>query len=274
MIFRRFVAAETGRASYLVGCERVGRAAVIDPQPDVTPALCAAAEASVRITHIFATYARSRLGLTASPASPGAAHGSRRCLVSHAGSEDGEEHDMVRSVTSQHAGTYRRQHLDPRRTERGAPPRPDGRHPLPGGVGRPELAPPTAWLAGQLYQSLFRRLLSLPDPVEVFPALGAADRAGTEPEPRAVTTIGLERRLNPALQCASPKEFARLCSCGMLEPSRETTAGGPDQSRARGQTRRLRRRAARVARAKPSPRGANGPSAGARAGRTTWPSSR
>jgi len=81
-----------------------------------------------------------------------------------------------------------------------------------GGVGRPEPGPGATevWLAGKLYESLFRRLLSLPDPVEVFPAQGAAHRPGTEPEPCVVTTIGLERRLNPALQCASPDEFARL----------------------------------------------------------------
>jgi glyoxylase-like metal-dependent hydrolase (beta-lactamase superfamily II) len=222
MIFRRFVAAETGRASYLIGCERVGRAAVIDPQPDVTPALCAAAEASVRVTHIFATHTHGHDSsgahrLARVTGAPVLLHEAADVAFPHAELEDGEEHDMgtVRIgilCTPGHTADSISILVTDR--TRGAAPRLvlTGDTLFPGGVGRPEAGPGAteAWLAGQLYESLFRRLLSLPDPVEIFPAQGAADRAGIEPEPRVVTTIGLERRLNPALQCASPNEFARL----------------------------------------------------------------
>ncbi|MDP2700565.1 MAG: MBL fold metallo-hydrolase [Candidatus Rokubacteria bacterium] len=222
MIFRRFVAAETGRASYLVGCERVGRAAVIDPQPDVTPALCAAAEASVRITHIFATHTHGHDSsgahrLARVTGAPVLLHEAADVSFPHVELEDGEEHDMgtVRVgilCTPGHTADSISILVTDR--TRGAAPRLvlTGDTLFSGGVGRPEPGPGATevWLAGQLYESLFRRLLSLPDPVEVFPAQGAAHCPGTEPEPRVVTTIGLERQLNPALQCASPNEFARF----------------------------------------------------------------
>ena len=222
MIFRRFVAAETGRASFLVGCERVGRAAVIDPQPDVTPVLCAAAEASVRITHIFATHTHGHDSsgahrLARVTGAPVLLHEAADVSFPHAELEDGEEHDMgtVRVgilCTPGHTADSISILVTDR--TRGSAPRLvlTGDTLFSGGVGRPEPGPGATevWLAGKLYESLFRRLLSLPDPVEVFPAQGAADRVRIEPEPRVVTTIGLERQLNPALQCASPNEFARF----------------------------------------------------------------
>jgi hydroxyacylglutathione hydrolase len=80
-----------------------------------------------------------------------------------------------------------------------------------GGVGRPDLLEgDEAVLAGQLYDSLHDTLLSLPDHLEVYPAHfgGAACGKGLSGKP--ATTIGFERRFNPALRLASRADFVQF----------------------------------------------------------------
>ena len=78
-----------------------------------------------------------------------------------------------------------------------------------GGVGRPDLlgAGHERQLAGQLYESLRGRLLALPDHVESVPAHvgGAACGKGLSGKPGS--TIGFERRFNPALQLGARDAF-------------------------------------------------------------------
>jgi len=81
-----------------------------------------------------------------------------------------------------------------------------------GGVGRPDLLGSGAArrLAEQLYDSLRGRLLALPDHLEIYPAHfgGAACGKGLSGKPGS--TIGFERRFNPALQYGSREEFVRF----------------------------------------------------------------
>ena len=81
-----------------------------------------------------------------------------------------------------------------------------------GGVGRPDLLGIGAEqrLAEHLYDSLRGRLLSLPDHLEIYPAHfgGAACGKGLSGKPGS--TIGFERRFNPALQYGSREEFVRF----------------------------------------------------------------
>ena len=78
-----------------------------------------------------------------------------------------------------------------------------------GGVGRPDLlgAGHERRLAEQLYDSLCGRLMVLPDHVEIFPAHfgGAACGKGLSGKPGS--TIGFERRFNPALQFGERDAF-------------------------------------------------------------------
>jgi glyoxylase-like metal-dependent hydrolase (beta-lactamase superfamily II) len=79
-------------------------------------------------------------------------------------------------------------------------------------VGRPDLlgAGVETALAEQLYDSLFGKLLKLPDHIEVYPAHfgGAACGKGLSGKPGS--TIGFERRFNPALQLTSKDDFVRF----------------------------------------------------------------
>jgi glyoxylase-like metal-dependent hydrolase (beta-lactamase superfamily II) len=81
-----------------------------------------------------------------------------------------------------------------------------------GGVGRPDLLGDAAAadLAGNLYDSLFGKLLKLPDHLEVHPAHfgGAACGKGLSGKPGS--TLGFERRFNPALQHRTKPDFVRF----------------------------------------------------------------
>src|SRR5207244_4539313 len=72
-----------------------------------------------------------------------------------------------------------------------------------GDVGRPDLRDaeekPTR-LAAALYDSLFNKLLDLPDEVKVFPAHGAGSLCGRRISSAPFTTIGQERMFNWALR--------------------------------------------------------------------------
>src|SRR5205814_4625537 len=70
-----------------------------------------------------------------------------------------------------------------------------------GGVGRPDLLgeQQRSALAHQLYESVFKRVASLPDFVEVYPAHGAGSLCGKAIGSRRSSSLGFERRFNPSL---------------------------------------------------------------------------
>jgi glyoxylase-like metal-dependent hydrolase (beta-lactamase superfamily II)/rhodanese-related sulfurtransferase len=81
-----------------------------------------------------------------------------------------------------------------------------------GDVGRPDLRDaeekPTR-LADALYDSLFHKLLALPEDVRVYPAHGAGSLCGRKISGAPFTTIGQEKLLNWALQIKNRDEFVR-----------------------------------------------------------------
>ena len=81
-----------------------------------------------------------------------------------------------------------------------------------GDVGRPDLRDaeekPTA-LAAALHDSLFKKLLSLPDDLKVYPAHGCGSLCGRKISSAPFTTIGQERLYNWALQIKDRDEFTR-----------------------------------------------------------------
>ncbi len=76
-----------------------------------------------------------------------------------------------------------------------------------GDVGRPDLLREEArkHLAHELHKSVFERLPSIPDITEIFPAHGAGSLCGKAIGSRASSTVGYERRFNPAL-VAKPEQ--------------------------------------------------------------------
>jgi glyoxylase-like metal-dependent hydrolase (beta-lactamase superfamily II) len=74
-----------------------------------------------------------------------------------------------------------------------------------GDVGRPDFGGPEA--ARTLYDSIQRKLLSLPDYIEVYPAHISGSPCGRTMSGKPSSTIGFERRFNQAIQTKSPDEF-------------------------------------------------------------------
>ncbi|KAK45328.1 beta-lactamase [Caballeronia jiangsuensis] len=70
---------------------------------------------------------------------------------------------------------------------------------LVGATGRPDLAGREREMAGLLYESLHGRLLSLPDDIEIFPGHQAGSACGAGLSGKPSSTLGFEKRWNPAL---------------------------------------------------------------------------
>ena len=68
-----------------------------------------------------------------------------------------------------------------------------------GAVGRPDLAGQERVMAGQLYDSLQARLMSLPPDLEIYPGHQAGSACGVGLSGKPSSTIGFEKRWNPAL---------------------------------------------------------------------------
>src|SRR5439155_434267 len=83
-----------------------------------------------------------------------------------------------------------------------------------GSVGRPDLGGASA--AEDLWQSLRRVLRPLPDGVEVYPAHGAGSACGGGAmSAKAASTIGFERRFNPAFRFDDKARFVDFIMQGV-----------------------------------------------------------
>ena len=90
-----------------------------------------------------------------------------------------------------------------------------------GDVGRPDLAGAQGYTAAEaalsLYDSLHKKLLTLDDHTEVYPAHGAGSACGRNISKETSSTIGEQRRTNYALRPMSKEEFVRLTTTDLPE---------------------------------------------------------
>jgi glyoxylase-like metal-dependent hydrolase (beta-lactamase superfamily II) len=68
-----------------------------------------------------------------------------------------------------------------------------------GAVGRPDLPGQVEKSAGDLYDSLHEKVLSLPDELEIYPGHFAGSACGAGMSGKPSTTIGFEKRFNAVL---------------------------------------------------------------------------
>jgi len=194
---------------------------VVDPQLEIEPYLEAAAQKSMRITHIFETHVQAdhlsgARRLAAVTGAPIFFHESAAVQFPHVALTDGEEHELgnVR-LSILHTPGHTPDSISILVTDKSRAPEPwfvlTGDTLFSGGVGRPDLmgADAQTTLAEQLYDSLYGKLLKLADHIEVCPSHfgGAACGKGLSGKPG--TTIGFERRFNPALQFTARADFVR-----------------------------------------------------------------
>ena len=219
MFIQQFFVDGLGCASYLIGCEGQGVAAVVDPDRDVQKYLEAAQARGLTITHIIETHLHADhvSGNADLAEQTGAAiylHAASGARFAHQPLRDGDVIALgnVRLTVRHTPGhTPESISLAVADTTRAADPWMvlTGDTLFVGDVGRPDLVGAAAarGLAGELFTSLFDNLLTLDDGVMVYPGHGAGSLCGRAIGSVRSSTIGYERRFNPALAARTPADF-------------------------------------------------------------------
>jgi hydroxyacylglutathione hydrolase len=209
LLFTQFLNDDLGCASYLVGDERAGVAVVVDPPYFVEPVLTEAERREVRLvgvleTHTHADHVSGHGRLALENALPIHVHSAAEARFEHEPLDDGTELEVgdvvLRTI---HTPGHRPEHCCFAVIDRSRSDEPwlilSGDSLFVGDAGRPDLAVDAREGAVGLFHSL-RRLVELGDGVEVFPGHVAGSLCGAAMSSKASTTIGFERRSNPALQ--------------------------------------------------------------------------
>lgn len=222
MYFRQLLNDETACASYLLGCKTHSQFAVVDPHIDLVDEYIALAEGqgipivAVIETHVQADHVSGLPELVART-------GATAYLPSGAG-VDFEHHPLADGqvlklgnteieaiATPGHAVAHHAYLVtDHRRSDE-----PwlvlTGDALLVGDAGRPDLHAhgehTVEQMARSLYRSLTERLLALPDHLVLYPSHYSGSVCGRGLSANPISTIGFERRHNPALQFDSEDAF-------------------------------------------------------------------
>jgi len=179
VIFRQLIHDDLGCASYLIGDEKAGLAAVVDPRFEVDEYLELARYMGVRIEHVFETHnhADHVSGHGRLAAATGAVihiHRAAEPAYDHEPFDDGDEFELgALRLRALHTPGHRPEHtvfavID---TRRGDEPWAvlTGDTLFVNDVARPDLAIEKAEGARGIFRSLAGKLLSLGDDVEVWP---------------------------------------------------------------------------------------------------------
>jgi len=206
VLFAQILNDDLGCACYLVGCEEAGEALVVDPPYAVETVAAEAERLGVRIvrtleTHTHADHVSGHGRLALEHGIPVSIHPAAGVEYPHDPLEDGAE-VTVGNVTLRaiHTPGHRPEHCCLAVVDRTRADEPwlvlTGDSLFVGDTARPDLAVGAMEGAEGLFHSL-RRLMELPDGVEVFPGHVAGSLCGVAMSSRGSTTIGFERRFNP-----------------------------------------------------------------------------
>lgn len=219
MYIQQFFVSGLGHASYLIGDESVGEAAIIDPRRDIDEYLTVARTQGFRITHVFETHLHNDFvsGARDLVAATNATHhvpAGAQATYPHNSVYEGNE-VLLGQVVIRALETpgHTPEHVSYAVIDRSRADVPvallTGGDLLVGSVGRPDLLGPemAMILAPALYHSLYDKLLTHADYVEVYPTHGAGSLCGRGISAKRTTTIGYERHFNPALQHSTEEAF-------------------------------------------------------------------
>jgi len=233
MILKQYYLGCLAHASYLVADEASGIAAVVDPQRDVDAYIEDAHRIGCRIAHVFLTHFHA--DFVAGHLELRDREGARI----HLGARADAEYDFT-PLADRDRVVFGQVRLEVLETPGHSPEsisilvydlESDQRCPhavlsgdtlFIGDVGRPDLRASMGWsaeqLGGMLYDSLQNKLLGLPDETLVYPAHGAGSLCGKNISTDTVSTIGVQRRYNYALQPMSREEFVRVVTAEQPDP--------------------------------------------------------
>jgi len=224
MILEQFYLGCLAHASYLIGDESSGVAAVVDPQRDIEQYLSFAAEHGLTIKHVFLTHLhadfiaghlelRDRVGASIYLGAKAEAEYAFTPLADGARVEFGRVRLQAIETPGHTPESISIAVFDLDRSATAPFAVLTGDTLFVGDVGRPDLRASLGWsatdLGGMLYDSL-PKLLALPDSSLVYPAHGAGSLCGKAISKETVSTIGEQRRVNYALQPMTKKAFVEL----------------------------------------------------------------
>jgi glyoxylase-like metal-dependent hydrolase (beta-lactamase superfamily II) len=228
MIFRQITHDDLGCASYLVGDEDAGVAAVVDPKLDVEDYLALARYMGVRIEHILETHnhADHVSGHGRLAAATGATihiHREAAPDYDHEPFDDGWELALgpVR-IRALHTPGHRPEHTAFALIDTARGPEPwavlTGDTLFVGDIARPDLAVDKEEGAHRMYASLREKLLTLPAACEVWPGhLGGSLCGGPGMDMKVSSTIAYELAHNELLAEADEERFVQR-AIGSLAP--------------------------------------------------------
>ena len=239
MFFQHIYDKTLAQASYFIGCQKEGVAAVIDPKRDVDTYLEVAKQNNMRITHILETHIHADF-LTGSR-ELAALTGAKLYLsdeggpdwsyaFDHVGLRDGDSF-MVGNLRIDvlHTPGHTPESISFLLTDTPASPEPvmffTGDFVFVGDIGRPDLLEKAAGLQGtqdkgahEMYRSI-NRFAGLPDYVQLWPGHGAGSACGKALGAVPSSTVGYEKVRNWAFRFREDEAgFVRFLLEGQPEP--------------------------------------------------------
>ncbi len=249
MVLKQYYLGCLAHASYLLGDEASHTAVVVDPQRDIQQYLDDAEKLGLQIRHVFLTHfhadflaghleLRDRCGATI--------HLGSRAVAEYAfvPMKDGDTLDfpgMRLQVLETPGHTIESISILVFDLSKDAA-KPcavlTGDTMFIGDVGRPDLRASLGYsaneLGGHLYDSLHEKLLPLPDETLVYPAHGAGSLCGKQLSSDTVSPLGIQRKLNYALQPMSKDEFITLVTADQPDAPQYFTYDAILNTRERG----------------------------------------
>jgi len=235
--------------SYLIGDDKTGTAAVIDPRPDVEIYVELARQRKVAITHVFETHIHADL-VSGARELAARVKTAKLFLSVEGGAKYGFDHEAIKDgasfefgdlvLTARHTPGHTPEHLSYVAGEKKRAPKPwgvfTGDSLFVNSAGRPDLMGDNQAekLVEQLYDTLYKFYRTLGDDLILYPAHGLGSPCGADIGDRLTSTIGYERRFNPFLQHPDQAEFKQYALANVPpEPSyykrmKRLNAAGPE----------------------------------------------
>jgi len=227
MYFKQITHDATGCISYMVGCLSKSCTSVVDPQQDIQIYLDIAREKGMEITHVIESHVHADhlSGARKLAQATGARlyhHETSPVEFAHERFGEGDQLE----VGNAHIKVIHTPGHTPESVSLLVQDRSRAREPyfvltgdtlFVGNAGRPDFfgEENVKDLAGQLYESIFTKLLRLEDYIEIYPAHFSGSACGAGLSPKPVSTIGFEKRFNPALTARSREEFINIVTANL-----------------------------------------------------------